>query len=199
VTQLLLASGNKGKLFELRHLLANLELELVDPLGLGLNLHVDERTDSYRENARLKSLAYAQASGCWSLADDSGLEVDALEGLPGPISARIAGPRASDEDRRMALHKLLTSHPRPWLARFHCVLALSSPVGDVDFSEGMCEGEIIPEERGSNGFGYDPIFLVSGTGKTMAELTLEEKNRLSHRARAASKLIPLIVEILGLK
>lgn len=199
MTQLLLASGNQGKVLELRHLLAHLGLELIEPSDLGMRLSVEEETDSYLENARRKALAYSQASGCWALADDSGLETDALEGLPGPLSARIAGPNASDQDRRKALHKLLAPHPQPWMAHFHCLLALASPLGDVDFSEGMCQGEIILEERGNNGFGYDPIFLVSGTGKTMAELALEEKNRLSHRARAVVGLIPIIKQRLELE
>lgn len=199
MTQLLIASGNHGKVVELRHLLAQFKLELVDPSSLGIELKVEEKTDSYLENARRKAVAFSQATGLWSLADDSGLEVDALEGLPGPISARLAGPGASDGDRRKALHKLLTPHPQPWLAHFHCVLALASPAGDLDFSEGTCDGEIILEERGSNGFGYDPIFLVRGTGKTMAELTLEEKNRLSHRAMAVNKILPIFVERLGLR
>jgi XTP/dITP diphosphohydrolase len=199
VTQLLLASGNPGKVLEMRHLLAQLKLELIEPSSLGIQLQVEETTDSYLENARRKALAHAQASGIWSLADDSGLEAEALEGLPGPISARIAGPGASDGDRRKALQKMLVPHPQPWLAHFQCAVALASPAGDLDFSEGWCEGEIILEERGTNGFGYDPIFLVSGTGKTMAELTLEEKNRTSHRARAVSKLIPIIIQRLGVE
>lgn len=199
MTQLLLATGNPGKVDELRHLLAHLELELIGPSSLGIELKVDEETDSYVENARRKALAFAQASGCWALADDSGLEADALGGLPGPLSARIAGPKASDQDRRQALHNLLAPHPQPWMAYFHCVLALASPVGDLDFSEGRCEGEIILEERGSHGFGYDPIFLVSGTGKTMAELTLGEKNHLSHRAQAVADLIPIIKQRLEIE
>ncbi|RME07041.1 MAG: non-canonical purine NTP pyrophosphatase, partial [Anaerolineae bacterium] len=110
---------------------------------------------------------------------------DALDGAPGLHSARYAPhPNATDADRRAHLLQNLVPHPRPWTARFRCVVALVEPEGTARFFEGVCEGEIIPEERGDNGFGYDPIFVVEGLGRTMAELTMEEKNRLSHRARA---------------
>jgi XTP/dITP diphosphohydrolase len=122
-----------------------------------------------------------------SLADDSGLEVEALAGAPGLYSARYGsqnGEKLSDQDRRVYLIQNLQGKPRPWTARFHATIAIALPNGETHLAEGYCEGEIIPEERGSGGFGYDPIFLLSELGRTMAELSMEEKNRLSHRARA---------------
>ncbi len=183
--RLLIATHNPGKLREFRALLQAWPVELLSPQDLGLNLAVQEVGSTYRENAALKAQAYAQASDLLTLADDSGLEVDVLDGAPGLFSARYAPhPGATDADRRAFLLENLRYYPRPWLARFRCVVALAPPGESPRFFEGLCPGEIIPEERGKHGFGYDPVFLVEGTGKTMAELPLEEKNRLSHRARA---------------
>lgn len=195
--RLLLATTNPGKARELRALLAPLPLELVTPKDLGLSLQVQESGHDYLANAQLKALAFARASGLWSLADDTGLEVDALGGAPGLRSARLAGPVASDADRRRELLRRLQGHPRPWKARFRAVVVLASPQGETTWAEGVCPGEILPEPRGEHGFGYDPLFLVEGTGKTMAELTLEEKNRLSHRARAVQALWPALQRLAG--
>jgi XTP/dITP diphosphohydrolase len=190
---LLLASSNPGKQRELRTLLSSLPLDLRTPQEIDLHIHVEENGETYAENARLKARMYAQRSGMWTLADDSGLEVDALSGAPGMHSARIAGPARSDRDRRRLLLELLQPHPRPWTARFRCWVALVNPAGEVDIAEGICEGEIIPEERGTSGFGYDPIFLVQNSTQTMAELGLAEKNRVSHRARAIHALMPTLI------
>jgi XTP/dITP diphosphohydrolase len=198
VTKLLIASGNRGKIREIQCLLEHLPLTLVNPHDLDLILDIEEQDDSYSANAARKSQAYAKESGLWTLADDTGLEVDPLNGAPGLRSARLAGPMRSDADRREMLLKLLLCHPRPWPARFRCIVALSSPEETIDFAEGTCEGEIIPEERGAQGFGYDPIFLLRDLGKTMAELTLDEKNRLSHRARAVHAILPVLKERLGI-
>lgn len=183
--KILLASNNRGKLLEIRALLADLPLELVSPADLGLSFDVLEDGQTYQENAARKALAFAQAAGLTSLADDSGLEVEALDGLPGLHSARfspLAG--ATDADRRRLLLQKLHGKPQPWQARFRCWVAVSTTTGELWFTEGVCPGVIIPEERGQNGFGYDPIFFLPELEKTMAELSLEEKNRLSHRARA---------------
>ena len=196
--KLLLASHNRGKLLEIQALLADLHLDLVSPTSLNLVLDIVEDGQTYQENAARKALAFALASGYMSLADDSGLEVDVLGGKPGLHSARFSPvPGATDKDRRVLLLQKLQRKPRPWQARFRCVVALASSSGEIWFSEGVCSGEIIPEERGQNGFGYDPIFFLPEPGKTMAELSLEEKNRLSHRARAVlaaksilQKLVP---------
>jgi XTP/dITP diphosphohydrolase len=183
--KLLIATSNRGKLEEIQALLADLPVILVTPADLGLKLHVEETGDTYAENAALKAQAYAQASGLPTLADDSGLEVAALDGAPGLYSARYAPQEnATDADRRAYLLANLKGFSRPWDARFICVVALTYSGGDPVFYEGICPGEIIPEERGTNGFGYDPIFLVENTSLTMAELPMAEKNTLSHRARA---------------
>ena len=183
--KLLLASYNQGKLHELQALLADVSLDIISPASLNLSLEVVEDGLTYQENAARKATAFAQAAGYLSLADDSGLEVEALDGQPGLHSARFSPlPGATDRDRRELLLEKVRNKPRPWVARFRCVIALAVPAGGLYFSEGVCPGEIIPEERGQNGFGYDPIFLLTALSKTMAELSMEEKNRLSHRARA---------------
>ncbi len=194
--KLLIATGNPGKLREIQALLEGLELELLMPANIGLELDVVENGQTYRENASLKARAYARASGLFSLADDSGLEVDALDGQPGLHSARFSPlPGATDADRRRHLLARLTGKPTPWRAHFHCTVALANPGGQVWFAEGDCPGEIISIERGTNGFGYDPLVLVSELGKTMAELSMDEKNHLSHRARAVRAARPLIEKL----
>ncbi len=193
---LLLASHNAGKLRELSALLVELELSLITPAELGLHLDVEESGQDYAENAGLKAGAYARESGIWTLADDTGLEVEALGGAPGLRSARLV--EGTDANRRSELLRLLSPHSPPWPARFRCCVALASPDGQVDLAHGACPGEIIRTARGAGGFGYDPIFLVHGTDKTMAELSLEEKNQLSHRARAVQAMLPVLRSRLGL-
>jgi XTP/dITP diphosphohydrolase len=199
MTPLLIATTNPGKLIEIQDLLPGFELAL--PRNLGIELEVEENGLTYAENAALKARAYCHASGLVTLADDSGLEVDCLGGQPGLHSARYSPlPGARDPDRRALLLRNLAPHPRPWLAHFHCTVAVALPgpvrtVMDVHFADGDCPGEIIPTERGSNGFGYDPIFLLPGLGRTMAELTREQKNTLSHRARAVTAALPILKEI----
>ena len=193
---LLLASGNPGKLAELRALLKPLEVELADPQTLGLDLNVEETGQTYQQNALLKAERYAQAAGCWTLADDSGLEVEALGGAPGLHSNRVIGPGHSDADRRQHLLQLLQPHPQPWTAHFHCAVALVGPNNQQVSSQGTCAGKIVPTERGYSGFGYDPIFFVDDYEKTMAELTMEEKNQVSHRARAVQALVPELRRLL---
>jgi XTP/dITP diphosphohydrolase len=206
MTKLLIATHNKGKLLEIQALLHDINVELLTPSQISLNLEVNETGKTYTENAALKGVAFARASGLLTLADDSGLEVQALDGLPGIISARFAPmPDATDADRRAYLLMRLQGKPRPWLARFRCVVAIVRPglnsvsdpsVPDLRFTEGICPGEIIPTERGQNGFGYDPIFLLPEIGRTMAELTMEEKNRLSHRARALQAALPILIDMI---
>jgi XTP/dITP diphosphohydrolase len=216
MNKLLIATNNKGKVAELQALLDDLKIELVTPDDIGLQLNVHEDGNTYAENASKKAIAFAKASGLVSLADDSGLEVDALDGAPGLYSARYSGtPRPyralppnsenlggaggePDSARRALLLRNLQGNPRPWSAYFHAAIAIASIEGKVEIAEGKCPGEIIPEERGTGGFGYDPIFLVKELGKTMAELTMEEKNRLSHRARAVQNAKPILRRMLGL-
>lgn len=188
---IVLATGNPGKLEEFRALLSGRGLNLHSPDDLGLNLEVPETGSTYLENALLKARAFAGASGMWALADDSGLEVEDLHGAPGLYSARYAPQQdASDRDRRRHLLKNLAGTPRPWKARFVCTAAAAGPEGEIIHARGICPGEIIPEERGDQGFGYDAVFLLPSAGKTMAELDPAEKNQLSHRSRAIRKLLP---------
>ena len=190
---ILIATTNKGKQAEMFALLENENYILRAPQDLSINLNVKETGSTYAENARLKAAAFCTASGLPTLADDSGLEVDALDGAPGLFSARFAQkPNATDADRRALLISKLSGIPRPWKARFVCTMAFALPDGSIYYSHGFCRGEIIPEERGDGGFGYDPIFLCKGITHTMAELGMLEKNRISHRARAAKGILPHI-------
>jgi XTP/dITP diphosphohydrolase len=193
MNKLLIATNNKGKVKELEDLLKDTGLQFVTPAEIDLSLEVEEDGATYAENASKKALAFARASGLVSLADDSGLEVDALDGAPGLHSARYSPkPGAQDADRRALLLQNLGDKLRPWKAHFHATIAIAKPTGEVELAEGNCYGEIIPEERGTGGFGYDPIFLVEDLGKTMAELDLAQKNRLSHRARAVMNALPIL-------
>lgn len=191
---LLIATGNPGKLVELQDLLQGLPIKLVIPADIGLAVFdVVEDGRTYAENARKKALAYCQASGLPALADDSGLEVDALDGAPGLHSARYAPqPGATDADRRALMLKNLRGLPRPWSARFRCTVAVAALDGSLNLSEGTCPGEIIPEERGTGGFGYDPIFFLPGLGLTLAQIPRQQKNTLSHRARAVQAAMPVL-------
>ena len=195
---LFVATNNRGKLSEILSLLDGLSLEIITPKKLGITLDVTESGNTYEENASLKALAFAHASGLVALADDSGLEVDALHGLPGIRSARFSPlPKATDADRRTYLLDLLKDYPHPWNAHFHCTVAIATPEEEIYFTQGDCPGEIIPFERGTNGFGYDPIFLLPEVGLTMAELSMGEKNLLSHRARAIKSAIPTLINVLS--
>lgn len=192
--RLLLGTNNPGKLIELQQLLAPLEnVVLLSPAQVGVNMAVEESGSSYRENAALKARAFARASGLLTLADDSGLEVAALDGAPGIHSARYSGvPDHDYAQLRAYLVGKLQEHPRPWTALFRATIALAPPEGEVVYVEGTCEGEIIPEEHGSHGFGYDPIFYIPSQGCTMAELGDEQKNAISHRGNAARAAIPVL-------
>jgi XTP/dITP diphosphohydrolase len=199
---LLIATNNKGKIKELQDLLKDAGMELLTPAQINLDLDVIEDGQTYAENAKKKAVAFAQASGLVALADDSGLEVDALDGAPGLYSARYGSPnggKLSDAERRTFLIKNLQDKLRPWTAHFHATIAVAVPNGETHLAEGFCEGEIIPEERGTGGFGYDPVFLLSELGKTMAELSMEEKNRLSHRARAVMNTSGILEKIFVLR
>jgi len=183
---LLVASNNLGKVREFQALLEGLPFLLTTLKDAGINMAVDEVGSSYQENAQLKAETYACLSGQLTLADDSGLEVAALGGEPGPRAARYAGENASDRDRIDYLLAKLRNVP--WeqrKARFCCVIALAIPGYGVEICRGECQGYITLEPKGKKGFGYDPVFYLPDFGKTMAELSLEEKNKISHRAGAA--------------
>jgi XTP/dITP diphosphohydrolase len=179
--RLVIASGNTGKIAEYRDLLARAEWELI-----AHDTEVDEVGGTYAENAQLKAEAAAKQSGLASISDDSGIEVEALGGFPGVKSARLA---PTQEERIAELLRRLEGIPRPWRARFVCVIALAAPGKETQFFEGECPGEVIPETRGEAGFGYDPIFLVPGTGKTFGEMPPDEKRKYSHRAAAVRALL----------
>lgn len=193
--RLLVATTNAGKLAELRAMLGDLGVELVSVRDLGIDGEVVEDADTFEGNARKKATELARRSGMTALADDSGLEVDALGGAPGVYSARYSGEGATDATNVAKLLLELcvigafddvSAAPS---ARFRCVLALAGPSGAIDFvADGRCEGGIVSAPRGESGFGYDPVFVPAGESRTMAELSKQEKNALSHRGAAVKRL-----------
>lgn len=183
---MLIATHSEGKLRELDSLLDGVPYECVSLGEAGIREEVPETGATFEENAALKAAGYARLSGMLTLADDTGLEVDALGGDPGVRSARYA-PGSSQDRIDLLLRNLEGVDPVDMTARFRCVIAMTTPGGTPDFHEGVCEGRIVREQRGDRGFGYDSIFLVPELGRTMAELTPEEKNRVSHRGIAARK------------
>ena len=186
--RLLIGSGNPGKQREYRELLAGLDLELVVPGDLDpVPPEPDETAKTFAANATHKARAYATASGLRTVADDSGLEVDALHGAPGLRSRRLFGDDASAAERNTRLLAMLEGVEARG-ARFVCVTALAWPDGRVELFDGEVRGEIALAPRGGQGFGYDPLFVISGDGRTMAELPAHEKHRISHRGLAAAKL-----------
>ena len=186
--RLLLATKNPGKIAEFRQLLDGCGWEIVTPTELGLNLEIEESGQTYRENATIKAVGYAKASGLVALADDSGLEVDALGGRPGVLSARYAGADRTDPERVQALLQELAGVPdEERSARFRAVIAVADSKGRVEQVDGTMEGRIAHEPRGENGFGYDPIFLLPERGLTTAQLPPGEKHAISHRGVAARK------------
>jgi XTP/dITP diphosphohydrolase len=193
IPKLLLATRNAGKAREYSLLLQRSPFELTTLDAEGIQEDVIESGKTLQENARLKAVGYAVDDRFLVMADDSGLEVDALGGAPGPLSARFGGKGASDRDKvNLLLSKL---RGVPWeerSARFRCVIAIASERKVIGLCEGVCEGIISLEAEGDQGFGYDPVFYLPELDKTMAELTLEEKNKVSHRARAAEKAVQVL-------
>lgn len=194
--KLLLATSNPGKLKEYRVLLDGLGYQLTTLAEEGIAQIVTETCSSYEGNARLKAVTYAELSQLLTVADDSGLEVDALDGKPGIQSASFAGEAAADEDRV----NLLLAHLKaiPWEKRtacFKCAIAIATPEGKCRICYGECRGMIALEAKGKNGFGYDPIFFLPEKGKTMAELPLKIKNQISHRARASQKAAQVLGQL----
>ena len=193
--QLLVASSNTGKIREIRALLPS-EYVVVGLDDLGLQ-SPDESGSTLRENADLKALLAARASGMIALADDSGLEVEALAGAPGVRSARFAGEPPDDARNRKALLAALSGIPKEWRkARFVCAVSVATPGGIVATSQGAVSGTILDHERGSRGFGYDSLFLLPD-GRTIAELLDEEKNAMSHRSVAIRKILPQLQRVLA--
>jgi len=194
--RLLVATTNQGKLAEYRQLLAGLRLELIDLATAGIRDEIPETGSTFAENAEIKASGYAQKSGLVTLADDSGLEVRALGGEPGVLSARYGGAGLGDGARyRLVLTKLAAVPTHARQARFVCVIAIATPGETAQLVDGSIDGMIAFAPRGTQGFGYDPIFLLPDRGLTMAELLPQEKNHLSHRALAAQKAYPLLEKL----
>jgi XTP/dITP diphosphohydrolase len=194
--EMLVATQNPGKVEEFRSLLAPLQARFRFPSELDLEIEVPEDGTTYTDNARQKALAYMNASGLLTLADDSGLEVDALGGKPGIRSARYA--LGHDVNRVVVLLEQLRHVP--WeqrTARFRCVVVIATPTGKIYDAEGICEGRIAFEPAGQGGFGYDPVFYLPDYDCTMAQLDPDEKNRISHRARAIDAAVPVLRHLLG--
>jgi len=192
---LLVATGNKGKLAEFRSLLAGVSVCSPGEIGLG-NLQVEETGSTFYENALLKAQAYARVSGVICIADDSGLEVDALNGRPGVQSARYGGAGLDDSGRyRHLLAELQELPPDARTASFRCCLVAAASDGRVATAEGSCEGRILSRPAGAGGFGYDPVFLVPAYGRSMAALSRAEKTAISHRGCAFRALVPILTEI----
>ena len=201
-TQLLIATGNTGKMHEYVDLLQGIPFELVSFRDLGITLEVEETGETFEENAWLKASEYAAISGLLTLADDSGLEVDALSGEPGVRSARYGGDSCiSDDDRIQLLLKNLQEVP--WEergARFRCVITVAKPTSQQPTfaaqAEGFVAGVIQYNAQGDDGFGYDPVFYLPSYDKTMAQLPLEVKNKISHRANAAQKTVESLKKLI---
>jgi len=196
--KVLIASKNEGKIKEFRKMLAPYGTEVLSLNDLPDAPNVEETGATFQENARLKAEAIAERYQCLAIADDSGLAVDALGGRPGICSARYAGEEKDDRKNIEKVLKELEDVPmNERSARFVCVLAVSRPGSKTVFAEGECRGLITTAPRGEGGFGYDPIFYIPEMNKTFAELTSEEKNAISHRARALKNLEKLLPELLG--
>lgn len=184
MNKIVVGSRNSGKIREIQAVLADLPY-CVTGLSDQTIPDAEETGTTFQENAILKARYYCQHTGEYCLADDSGLEVDALDGAPGVYSARYAGEQASDEENNQKLLSALTAIPtQRRTARFRSVLALAGPDGSLMLAEGVCEGIVLFEARGTGGFGYDPLFLMPDQRKTLAEMTLAEKNLVSHRGNA---------------
>lgn len=198
-TTLVLASRNRKKLREMSELCAGLDWHVVSAADFPQAPEVEETGQTFAENAALKAAAVAAATGHWTVADDSGLAVDALNGAPGVYSARYAGPQATDQQNNERLLNELreVSDPRRGAA-FICCLALADPAGGIRVQvEGRCRGRLLHEPRGQNGFGYDPLFWIAEYHQTFAELSLAVKSVLSHRARAFERIRPELVRLIA--
>jgi XTP/dITP diphosphohydrolase len=203
--KILLATTNPGKKRELEEMLADIDVELCTLGDIEGVSEVEEDGSTFAENARKKALGYAAQSGMWTIADDSGLEVDYLDGAPGIHSARFSGVHKDHSDPRnlidyeniKKLLSLMEGIPQEKRgARFRCALALAKP-GEILFETfGTFEGQILTELRGEGGFGYDPVFFVPGIGKTASQMSKQEKNSMSHRHNALVKLLPRLKELL---
>jgi len=194
--KLVIATKSRGKVSEIRSIMGltlkrhKNDIEVLTLFDMPPLSSPAETGSTFAENAKIKGLYYADKLKALCIADDSGVSVEALQGMPGVLSARFAGIGATDEQNIELLLKRLSGHPRPWRALFVCVMVAALPGGRVVAqATGAVQGEILPTPRGSTGFGYDPVFLIASHGKTMAELSIDEKNRISHRGVAMHSLI----------
>lgn len=195
--KILLATQNLGKVKELQELLQGEDIKVISLCDLENWEEVEETGATFAENAALKARVAAERTGLVTLADDSGLEVDALMGAPGVYSARYAGEPKDDERNNEKLLKELEGVPEEErAARFRCALVIVTPKGEEFLTEGAVEGRILRERRGKEGFGYDPLFYLPDFSRTMAELNVCQKNKLSHRAQAFQKALPILRELL---
>lgn len=198
MTVLVLATNNQGKVREFRDLLADLPITVIAACDAGVNAFPPETGATFAENARAKARFVTTSTGKPALADDSGLIVDALGGAPGVLSARFGGDGLDDRGRSLLLLERLQTVPQESrAARFIAALALSLPDGRLIEAAGVLEGTVVEEPRGSSGFGYDPVFIVGGTDRTLAEMRDDEKNAISHRARAFETLRPRLIAVLS--
>jgi XTP/dITP diphosphohydrolase len=194
--KILLATQNLGKVKELQELLQGEEIEVISLRDIANWEEVEETGETFAENAALKARVAAERTGLISLADDSGLEVDALQGAPGVYSARYAGEPKDDERNNVKLLKELKGvAEEERTGRFRCALVIATPKGGEYLTEGTVEGQILKERRGDGGFGYDPLFFLPDFNRTMAELDIHQKNKVSHRAQAFEKAIPILKEL----
>ena len=194
--KLLVATGNPGKMREVSYILKGMPFDVVSLKDLGISMEVEETGATFAENAILKAEAYCARAGMLTMADDSGLVVDALGGRPGVLSARYGGVGLADEERVELLLGELEGVP--WerrTARFRCVIALAWPEGRVEIVDGVVEGVIQYEPEGCNGFGYDPVFRLPERGCTTAQLSTSDKNRISHRGQAVRKAAKMLMEL----
>lgn len=196
--KLLVATHNLGKLAELRSLLADLPIELVGLSDFDNITEVEETGITFIDNAKLKAAGYAQQTGSFALADDSGLEVDALNGRPGVLSARYGGDVGFDKKMQMLLGELDKSPIQSRAARFVCAIAIAAPDGTIlHTTEGICPGNIAAEPHGNGGFGYDPLFVPEGFKETFGELSTAVKQKISHRARAFEQIMPFLRDFIA--
>jgi XTP/dITP diphosphohydrolase len=198
--QILLATNNKGKVKELAELLKDEPVQILSLADKPEIKDIEENGKTFAENALVKARTACKLAKMITLADDSGLEVDALDGAPGVYSARYAGEPKNDQRNNEKLLADLQNiaEPEPHrTARFRCCLAIVTPEGEEALTEGTVEGKILFEPRGSGGFGYDPLFYLPAYGKTMAELEIEEKNKISHRAQAFRKAVPILKKLIS--
>ncbi|MCX6012948.1 MAG: XTP/dITP diphosphatase [Chloroflexi bacterium] len=194
--KLLIATNNAGKLKEFQFMLRDIPVKLLSLADVGITAQIEETGKTYTENAEIKAAGYAALSSLITLADDSGLEVDALGGEPGVMSARYAGEKASDSDRvQFLLSKIRNVPQEKRTAHFKCVIAVAIPEKKIELRFGQCDGFISFEPHGTNGFGYDPVFYLPEYGKTVAELPSDLKNRISHRGRAAENCCSLLLSL----